>query len=201
MLPRVVHTTLALVHIAEPRRTYNKRRVSETMKTLVGSLCTILLCSISSLAFSTNQVYKTDTIAMAIKQLGLQSVTVVCNMSPLELKRLQENTNVTIAVFSRLQRDFLSGSVVICSQDVGWTETVRMLSLNPTVGTTGTWTVLHNQSNVSGADLTMSQRVFFLDMATSELQETYRIGAHRFTGNLCSLKMRQEVLIWTLQLY
>ncbi len=110
--------------------------------------------------------------------LPMQRLVLLCKTNPQNLKNLSitflMTRNVTHITEKKL---WMSGSGIVCSEDFGWNATLRLLQSTREFGFYYPWIVFHDQGvHLGKVNLSVAQRVLFLDMSRGSLQEVFTTG-------------------------
>ncbi len=161
------------------------------LRTLAVALC---------VSVSIGELERLQVIITLAEELSLARVLIACKLNRQEYAYLMNQSNFTFSISNSLtelikRRYWTSGSGVICGEDFGPTATSGLLSSERSIGVANTWFILHrNNSLLYGVQLTLSQRVFFVNLKEGALQESYQNGKG-VNNELGSLLCLRKVLL------
>ena len=137
-------------------------------------LCSMLLFTTR---LSHSLLTRSEAVVALTSGLSLRRLTIACRMGKQELALLEGSLNVTLILQSNLEEIQLVGNLVVCSDDIGWSRTLQFLQAEPNIGLAQTAIILHHGfANLSAVPITVSQKVFFVNMTNGLLEECYQTG-------------------------
>ena len=142
----------------------------------------IMYAAIADISFANRELTLVKTLSTLVDELSMTRMSLICKFTKSYSNRLLHDQNFTLNIVNSLeiasmQKHWLSGNGIICLEDFGWKNTSQFIASASEIGVSNTWIVLHEtRPKLYLIDLRIHQRLFFVNLKTGRMHETYQTG-------------------------